>query len=148
MEEQSKYATSVPSTQISAQKDISTISNINFDEPGRNYWKQKHPECFDAYVNGDMAGKFSKNDLFLNTIFDKINTLVKNISVIALSRKGQTSEQVKDCLDLIKLNLKIISNTISNDKLSEADIRYLYSFMHGFINGTINIQKGKNNDNW
>lgn len=142
-EELEKYITQVESSKIPLSKKEIVILETDFETPSKNYWKSNFPECLESYNTGEMSGKFSKNDLSLNTVFDKINTLIKEVSVIALRKKGQTSEQIKDSLELIKLNLKVISGIIKDDNLTEDDVKYLYSFMHGFINSTLNIQKRK-----
>lgn len=136
-----KITTQVPDTAIKQIIPEPVQLNIDFESTAENYWVTNFPKIYNDYIKGSTAGKFGKNDMSLDTVFTRINALIKELSLMALSNKQMTGEVVKNNLEIINLSLKCIANSINIE--NKEQVKNLYAYMHGYITSVIKTSKLK-----
>jgi hypothetical protein len=113
------YSCSFKTDHIAASKDL---------------WQKTMAEYISDYVKGDMVGRFGKNNSTINDFCSKIFALIKESVTSELSKKNETTEDLKMHLENVNLSLQLFAKEIEK---SNIDIIALSAFLHGFINSYI-----------
>lgn len=142
MSELDKNTTEVPSSTIKPIIPSEVKSYDEFTTTTTNYWMNNFPECYNDYIAGLATGKYGKNDLTIDSFFNKIFTLIKELTLLSLAKKQQTSEQIKNQIEILNLTLKMLSSAVKSDNDKDV-IKSLCAHMHGFVVSSVKSYKLK-----